>query len=81
MQSVQSHSSQQAMQKEILMYSRLAFVTRTCAERLTSHAVKMLLLHQCIINTHFVRVSDRTTRVSGLWREKKVHDVSEPYIM
>jgi hypothetical protein len=48
---------------------------------ITSHAVTMLLLHQCIIYTHFVCVFDGKTRVSGLWREKKIHDVSEPYLM
>ena len=48
---------------------------------ITSHAVTMLLLRQCLIHTHFIRVSDGKTRVSGLWREKKMHNVSEPYLM
>ena len=41
----------------------------------------MLLLHQCLIHTHFVRVPDGKMGVPGLWREKKMHNVSEPYLM
>ena len=48
---------------------------------LTSHAVTMLLLHQCLIYTHFVRIPDGKMGLPGLWREKKMHNVSEPYLM
>jgi len=41
----------------------------------------MLLLHQCLIYTHFVRDYDEKTGDYGLSREKKMHDVSEPYLM
>ena len=48
---------------------------------ITSHAVTMLLLYQCLIYTHFVGDYDEKTRDYGLSREKKMHDVSEPYLM
>jgi len=50
-------------------------------KRSAPHVVTTLLLHQYVVYTHFVSVSHGKMRVSGLRREKKMHDVSEPYIM
>ena len=36
---------------------------------ITSHAVMMLLLHQCLVYTHFVGDYDEKTGDYGLWRQ------------
>jgi len=57
------------------------FRNREVPKRLTSHADTMLLLHQCVIYTHFVRIPDGKMGLPGLWREKKMYNVSKPYLM
>jgi len=42
--------------------------------------VTMLLLHQCVIYIEFIGVEGKMGDY-GLRREKKMHDVSEPYLM
>jgi len=65
----------------IKVSSSVFLLARRVPKMLTSHAVTMLLLHQCLIYTHFVRVTDGKMGVPGLWREKKMYNVSEPYLM